>query len=53
MERRFFSFMGGGSIKRNGLYDQVTSLLQESEITFFELSGVEPDPRISTVKKRG
>ncbi len=42
---------GGGSIKRNGLYDQVTGLLQEADITFFELSGVEPNPRISTVRK--
>ncbi|MEK3991796.1 iron-containing alcohol dehydrogenase [Robertmurraya sp. FSL R5-0851] len=42
---------GGGSIKRNGLYDQVLSLLKEIDIEVFELPGVEPNPRISTVKK--
>jgi alcohol dehydrogenase YqhD (iron-dependent ADH family) len=42
---------GGGSIKRNGLYDEVISLLKEQDTTVFELSGVEPNPRITTVKK--
>lgn len=42
---------GSGSIKRNGLYDQVVGQLQEAGITYFELSGVEPNPRISTVRK--
>lgn len=42
---------GGGSIKRNGLYDQVVSLLKEIDVELFELSGVEPNPRLSTVKK--
>ncbi|MCJ8008969.1 iron-containing alcohol dehydrogenase [Lederbergia wuyishanensis] len=42
---------GGGSIKRNGLYDDVMALLKEIGIKTFELSGVEPNPRISTVRK--
>jgi alcohol dehydrogenase len=42
---------GGGSIKRNGLYDQVTGLLKEIDAEVHELSGVEPNPRISTVRK--
>jgi alcohol dehydrogenase YqhD (iron-dependent ADH family) len=42
---------GGGSIKRSGLYDQVIEQLQEIHATTFELSGVEPNPRISTVRK--
>jgi alcohol dehydrogenase len=42
---------GGGSIKRNGLYDQVTGLLKEINAEVHELSGVEPNPRISTVRK--
>ena len=42
---------GGGSIKRNGLYDQVVTLLNKLEAKVFELSGVEPNPRISTVRK--
>jgi alcohol dehydrogenase len=42
---------GGGSIKRNGLYDQVVEQLQEMDVKIFELSGVEPNPRVSTVRK--
>ncbi|MFD2680680.1 iron-containing alcohol dehydrogenase [Bacillus seohaeanensis] len=42
---------GGGSIKRNGLYDKVTSKLKEVGAEVSELSGVEPNPRISTVRK--
>ncbi|PFA70463.1 NADH-dependent alcohol dehydrogenase [Bacillus sp. AFS015802] len=42
---------GGGSIKRNGLYDQVMSLLKEIDSEVFELSGVEPNPRLSTVRR--
>lgn len=42
---------GGGSIKRNGLYDQVLSLLQDMKIEVFELSGVEPNPRLTTVQR--
>lgn len=42
---------GGGSIKRTGLYEKVTSLLQEMEAKVFELPGVEPNPRISTARK--
>lgn len=42
---------GGGSIKRNGLYDTVKKLAQENDIRLLELSGVEPNPRHSTVNK--
>lgn len=40
---------GGGSIKRNGIYDKAIELLSDFNIT--ELSGVEPNPRIGTVRK--
>lgn len=40
---------GGGSIKRNGVYDKAAAVLRESGISFFELSGVDPNPRIETV----
>lgn len=40
---------GGGSIKRSGLYDKLKELLKDFEI--FELSGVEPNPRVSTVNR--
>ncbi|MGM0854519.1 MAG: iron-containing alcohol dehydrogenase [Bacillota bacterium] len=42
---------GGGSIKRNGLYDQVMSVLKDIDSEVFELSGVEPNPRLSTVRR--
>lgn len=42
---------GGGSIKRSGLYDQVTELLKKAGVTVHELAGVEPNPRVSTVNK--
>jgi alcohol dehydrogenase len=42
---------GGGSIKRNGLYNQVIATLKDLEVNVFELSGVEPNPRISTARK--
>ena len=42
---------GGGSIKRNGLYDNVMSMLNEKGFTVSELSGVEPNPRHTTVNK--
>ncbi|MBM7580504.1 iron-containing alcohol dehydrogenase [Jeotgalibacillus terrae] len=42
---------GGGSIKKNGLYDQITGLLKEINAEVFELSGVEPNPRLTTAEK--
>jgi len=42
---------GGGSIKRNGVYDTVISQAKEVGMEVFELSGVEPNPRVDTVRK--
>lgn len=42
---------GGGSIKKNGLYDSIVKIAKDSGIELFELSGVEPNPRHSTVNK--
>ncbi|MFT4413008.1 iron-containing alcohol dehydrogenase [Fredinandcohnia humi] len=42
---------GGGSIKRNGLYDRVKDILNEIGAEVQELAGVEPNPRLTTVKK--
>ncbi|MGN1386165.1 MAG: iron-containing alcohol dehydrogenase [Bacillus sp. (in: firmicutes)] len=42
---------GGGSIKRNGLYDAVIQQLQNIGAEIFELAGVEPNPRITTARK--
>ncbi len=46
-----FLIYGGGSIKKNGLYTKILELFEENQISFFEMSGVEANPRISTVKK--
>ncbi|OJH18035.1 NADH-dependent alcohol dehydrogenase [Bacillus obstructivus] len=42
---------GGGSIKKSGLYEQVINILKNLNANIHELSGVEPNPRISTVRK--
>lgn len=42
---------GGGSIKKNGLYDKVTEQLERNGISFTELAGVEPNPRIESVRR--
>lgn len=42
---------GGGSIKKIGLYDRVMNELKEHDINVYELSGVEPNPRHTTVNK--
>ena len=42
---------GGGSIKRIGLYDKIMNILEGAGITVFELSGIEPNPRHTTVNK--
>ena len=40
---------GGGSVKRSGLLARVTDSLVKSGISFVELSGVLPNPRLSLV----
>ncbi len=40
---------GGGSIKKNGVYEQVIHALKD--YVFFEFSGVEPNPTVETMNK--
>lgn len=40
---------GGGSIRKNGLYDRVKELLKDFEV--YELPGVEPNPKITSVRE--
>lgn len=40
---------GGGSIKKSGLYDTVTASLTENGLSYVELGGVVPNPRLSLV----
>ena len=42
---------GGGSIKKIGLYDKVVKILDENNIPYFELSGIEPNPRVESVEE--
>lgn len=40
---------GGGSIKRSGLYDEIKEILKKINVNFYELGGVEPNPKLSLV----
>ncbi len=42
---------GGGSIKKAGIYDRAMQLMNYAEMTVFELAGVEPNPRIESVRR--
>ena len=44
-------FVYGGSVKKNGLYDQVTQAFQEAGVQWEEFTGVEPNPRHTTVNR--
>ena len=49
--KRVLLTYGGGSIKRNGLYDKVIEELRNAKLEVFELSGIEPNPRIESVRE--
>ena len=42
---------GGGSIKRIGLYDEAVKQLEEAGVSIVELSGVQPNPKIESVRE--
>ena len=42
---------GGNSIRASGLYEKIIHELLKAEMTVFELAGVEPNPRHTTVNK--
>jgi NADP-dependent alcohol dehydrogenase len=48
-DARILLTYGGGSIKKNGVYQQVIKALEGK--TFFEFSGIEPNPHYETVLK--
>lgn len=41
---------GGGSIKKNGLFDIATKYLDEADVSYLEFGGVEPNPKIESVR---
>ncbi len=42
---------GGGSIKRNGIYDQVITVLNQLNKTFVEVCGVMPNPTLAKLNE--
>ncbi len=42
---------GGGSIKKSGLYDEIINILQRVDINYYDLGGVEPNPKLSLVNE--
>ena len=48
---RILFVYGGGSIKNIGLYDSILKILEKGDIESVELSGVQPNPRITIVRQ--
>ena len=42
---------GGGSVKKNGIYNAVINLLEQNNIFFKKLGGIQPNPRITSVRE--
>ncbi len=42
---------GGGSVKRNGIFDNALKSLKEAGVSVVECDGIEPNPRLSSVKR--
>ncbi|MFI3279061.1 MAG: iron-containing alcohol dehydrogenase [Rikenellaceae bacterium] len=48
-DKKIMVTFGGGSIKSNGVYDQVTAALEGFD--YIEFWGIEPNPRVQTLRK--
>lgn len=48
-DRRILVTFGGGSVRRNGVYDQVVAALGDR--TYVEFWGIEPNPSVETVRE--
>ena len=42
---------GTGSIKKNGIYDDIVGELKKDGIEYFELAGIEPNPRVDSARE--
>ena len=42
---------GGGSVKKNGVFDAVVEQLNDAKIAYVELGGVEPNPKIDLIRE--
>ena len=49
--KRVLLIYGGGTIKRNGLYDRIIAEIQKAGLELFEMPGVAPNPRHTTVNR--
>ncbi len=49
--KRILLVYGGGTIKRNGLYDRITAEISKAGLELFEMPGVAPNPRHTTVNR--
>lgn len=49
--KRALLVTGGGSVKRSGVYDRAVASLKLVGVSTVECSGVEPNPRITTVRR--
>lgn len=47
--KRILVTFGGGSVKKNGVYDQVKAALEGYD--FIEFWGIEPNPKVETLRK--
>src|SRR5690554_2391331 len=49
--RRILLHYGGGSIKKNGIYEDTINQLEKSGVQVFEFGGVKPNPALSMVRE--
>jgi len=42
---------GGGSIKKSGLYESIVKEVKSAGLELFEMSGIDPNPRVSSVNQ--
>ncbi len=42
---------GGGSVKKTGLFDKVVDSLEKAGLSYIELGGVQPNPKLSFIHK--
>jgi alcohol dehydrogenase YqhD (iron-dependent ADH family) len=42
---------GGGSVKKNGVYDEIKSLLEQADKTIIDFSGIMPNPTYAKVQE--
>jgi alcohol dehydrogenase len=47
--KRILLVTGGKNIHTSGLYDKVIDILKKAQCSVFEVSGIQPNPRLSTV----